>query len=309
MAPRHAPLLVLIALCIVAAPAFADSIIIQSPTGEALDPTGGRFGFSIDSGATIRECRLVMDGNVSKRATYNEVLKGRSLGFAADYEDGTYVWRIECETADGVLVASADRTVAIARPVSDVTVTPSGAFRGSMLRSVTIALSDSQAPVTIDKIAAGDYLGITVKVPPSKITKELYVKSRLSENGKAKLWLTSKQEDYYLLEGENLTVPISASANVILAYRGTEFNRAVIVVYPALKSRAPVTADDADDADVPQEETDAPVVPAAPDEPVVAPDDGIPTGTPADDVEDQPPQDRQSGMRRFLSWLVRLFGA
>ena len=302
MAPRHLLLVALVALCTIGS-VLADSIIIQSPTGGTLDPTNGRFGFSIDSGETIAECRLYMDGNVSKRATYNEVLKGRSVGFAADYEDGTYVWRVECETADGVVLASGDRTVTIARPVSEVTITPSGAFRGSMLRSVTLTLSADQAPVTITKIAAGDYLGITLKVPPSKITKELYVKSRLSENGKAKLWLTSKQEDYYLLEGENLTVPISASASVIMEYRGNELNRAVVVVSPALTGKAPIADDD-----VASDTGDDATAPVEPDAPAVAPDDGTPAQEPVP-ADAQPPQEPPGAMRRFLSWLVRLFGA
>ncbi len=304
MAPRHLLLVALVALCTIGS-VLAGGINIQSPTGDTLDPTNGRFGFSIDSGATITECRLVMDGVVSKRAAYSDVLKGRSLGFAADYEDGTYVWRIECETADGEVLASEDRTVAIARPVSEVTVTPSGAFRGSMLRSVTLTLSADQAPVMITKIAAGDYLGITLKVPPSKITKELYVKSRLAENGKAKLWLTSKQDDYYLLEGENLTVPISASASVIMEYRGNELNRAIVVVYPALTGKAPIADDE--DAVVPDTE-DGTAAPVEPDVPAVAPDDETPAQEPVP-TDAQPPQEQPGAMRRFLSWLVRLFGA
>ncbi len=298
MISRNLSILVLLLLC--SSAALADSIIIQSPTGATMDPAKDRFGFSADTGVVVEECRLVIDDNVSKTAEYHSVIKGRTISFAADYEDGDYTWRAECELANGTILVSADSAITIASPTSVVKTTPSGAFRGSMLHSFTIENDPDQQPIEISKIAAGDYIGITISAYPSKSTKELYVKSRLAEEGVAKLWLTYKQEDYYVKEGENVTIPIGTGSSVILHFREVALNRVVLVAYPNLATRSAEETEPVEPTETPEpeetpsEETDT-ETPVAPTEPV-------------EDVAPEP-QERPGAFSRFLSWLVGLFGA
>ena len=291
MTTRHA-ILALLLLSAVGS-AFAAGITVQAPLGDTMDPARDRFSFSTDSYDTIAECRLIIDGNASKRASYNDVIKGRSLSFAADtYEDGTYAWSVECETTDGVVLSSGERNITIQRPETQVTVTPSGVFRGSMLHSFTV----SADPIDIPDVAAGDYLGITADIFPSKITKELYVKSRLVENGVPKLWMTYRQEDYYLRQGENVTVPVGSSS-VILHFRGISLNRVTLVAYPV--GGAPDSAGE-------------PVGDAAPEEPVLnEPEPPAPVAEEEapETTDEAPAAERPGAWRRFVSWLVRLFGA
>jgi len=301
MTARYLSLALLLLLCTTTV--LADGIIVQSPTGTTMDPAKDRFGFSVDSGAVVQECRLLIDDVVSKTVTYNAVIKGRTISFAADYEDGDYTWSAACELEDGTVLASSDRTITIKRPTSVVTVTSSGAYRGSMLHSFTMRNAVDQVPIEISKVAAGDYISITLAVYPSKSTKELYVKSRLAENGVAKVWFTHKQEDYYVTEGENVTIPITASSSIILGFPGLELNRIVLVAYPNLAGVPPVqdpAEETPEPAETPEPE-ETPVEEVAPETPTI----------PAVPVEDTTsvPEERPGGFQRFLSWLVGLFGA
>lgn len=306
---RYALLLLL--LCI-APIASAAGLTAQSPAdGATVDE--GRFSFSTASHEVVSECRLLVDGEVARAARYNQTIAGRSISYTVSLADGTYTWQAVCATEAGELTTE-ERTVTIATPQDTVKVT-SGPIRGTMIREVTLRNSADQPSITIDKIAPGDYISIVLDVPPSKVRKELYVRSKLSKDGRNYLWLTHRQQNYNLWEGENATIDVGAST-VLLEYKGLVNNRAVVVAHPNVTGVPQQPEDPAEEPAAepgepqepeqqPVEEPESPAEPA--EEPVKEPAANV-TNTTESPPAQQPPAERPGVFTRFVSWLASVFG-
>lgn len=294
----------------------AEGLIPISPVdGASIVPSRDRFVFSVETREQIVECSLILDGETARTNTYSrEILFGRSISYAASAEEGTHTWSVECVDVNGLTIRTDERTFSIA-PTSTVKVTSSGVNRGSMRRQFEFKNSPDQPPVIIDKIAAGDFIAVVFSLPPSKITKEFYVRSRLAKDGRDYLWLTYKQSNYYLYVGENTTVDIG-STTILMEFSGIQNNRATVTAYPNITRT--VTEDPSVDNNsssgssqeegselpednVDEESSESEPVEETPEEPVEMPED------PASQ-EPEPPQQQQSAMTRFLSWLAHIFG-
>lgn len=304
-------------LCIIGAVSAEGLIPISPVDGASIVPSRDRFAFSVDTREAILECSLVIDGEVARTNPYDkEILFGRSISYAASAEEGTHTWSVECVDVNGMTLRTEERSFSIA-PSSTVKVTSSGVNRGSMRREFEFKNSPDQSPVIIDKIAAGDFISVVLLLPPSKITKEFYVRSRLSKNGQEYLWLTFKQSNYYLFRGEKTTVDIG-STTILLEFSDVQSNRAIVTAYPNITRSAEDSPSDDDssavddstenDSEVPDdaspEESSEPEPSESPEESEETPE------TPEEPSSQEPevPQQQQSVMTRFLSWLARIFG-
>jgi hypothetical protein len=305
MNTRSIPLIILVLL--LAPLAHAATIEQVSPAvGATIDPIENGFSFRTDSHATIKECTLFIDNEPKKTITYNDYISNTLLWFGLELPDGEHTWSVICSEYDNAIVSKlSSSTIAFtAKTVeSPITVESSGIFRGSMAHTFNFRNAPDQEPIVVKKLAAGDFIWINLKVAPSTITKELYVRRSATEDGKRYLYLEDlkKRDTYKILEGENATVNISQTS-VIVKFIGIELNRANVVVYPKLSANAAAPNETKNDTENGTEGT-------PPAEEVKSADekDNATSPPPITDITQEPP--KQGVFTRFFSWLVGLFGA
>ncbi len=285
--------------------------LLSPATGNTINPVELGFQYRVASVTPIKDCSFIVDGQVKKTTPYNDDINGKILNIYTPLEDGTYNWTVSCVTVDGVILTDAARTVTTKTFTSEVTRKSSGLFRGSMAYEFEFTNTVDQAPIVVNKLAAGDFLWILLKVPPSTFKKELYVKRFESVNGKKSMILEDLKgrDTYTIVQGENATINIS-STTAIINFVGIELNRANIIVYPSVIKSSTTTVTDstgtgseagsgAGSGTKPDEKPveTVPPTPAKGDEN---------TGTGEAGTADAP---KQGVFKRFVSWLTSIFGA
>jgi len=290
-------------ICLLAVPlSFGAGIIAHSPTDNATIESGVEpFSFAASQeyrAAEITTCDVRVNGSIYKSLAVNDVLEGQSRRITQRLEPGTYSWIIECSSDIGPIFSD-PRTVHVTKPIaSDVEVSSSGVTRGSLIHEFTVV----NDPIFVPKVAAGDFLDITVELTPSTYTREFYIKNRLVENGKNYLRLTSKVDTFYLYEGINETLPIG-SAKVIALFSGMDGSRANFIIYP-YHSTTPIDIEPEEEpSEDPQEDT-----PGEEPEEVEQEIPTPPVEEPTDTEPEEPPTERQGFFRWMLSLLARIFG-
>jgi hypothetical protein len=312
MNARTIPLLLLVLL--IAPLALAETVELISPAeGTTIEPLQNGFTFTTDTSMTVKECVLFVDDTPMKTIPFNDLIKGRVLHFNVEIPDGQHTWSVSCATIDkGVIsrLMSASRTFTAKTVESPVTVKSSGVFRGSMAYELKFKNAPGQQPVTVKKLASGDFIWILLSVPPSTVKKELYVKRFATEKNATYLYLEDlkKGDTYKIAQGENATVKITSST-VTLQFVGIELNRAIAVIYPVLKEgQIPATpvnettkSESTIDKTTPEETTANETATPPPPANITTPKGTTSTGTES--------AEKPGFIARFFSWLASLFGA
>lgn len=305
---------IIIAAMLSIAIAAAEEMTAVSPSdGATIDPIAMGFTFTTANSSIVSTCSLVIDNATVKTTPYNDNIKGKNINFKTETLDGSHTWQIVCESETGQLTTP-PRSFISKNPVdTGVTVTASGAFRGSFDHTLTFTNTPEQKPIAVEKLAPGDFIIINLKVPPSTLSQQLYVKQASSKNGKQFLWLEDQKKgvEYYLYQGENVTINISTS-HVIMSFTGMEAAKATIIVY-STKSGAPTptqpSADNATEMPTqPVTPTEKPAEPAKPATPTE--NSATPTTPPTTNHQNQtePEQPKQSFFKRLLAWFSNIFG-
>jgi hypothetical protein len=303
------PLLFLVTL-LLATTVSAAGLSPISPKTNSTSSTSAQFFFTTSSGAMIESCQLFVDGKLMRTAVYKDVLRNRQLSYKETLEEGPHTWHVVCLSDEGELSTDVQQFTALTPENAAVTISASGAFRGSFDHTFKFTNSPTQKPVTVDKLAPGDFIIIEFTVAPSTTTKQLYVKQMSKLDDKIYLWLedAKKGENYRVFLGENATINISTT-HVILEFSNVVQNKAIVIVHPrpglALppQANAPSTpaanvSERINTSIVRNETVPNKTTPMAPA--VNRTDNRTTPATP------EPP--RQGGFKRFLSWLSRLFG-
>lgn len=332
MAPRTIAIVIL--LLLIAPLALADTLELVSPAnGATIEPTVNGVSFRTDSKESVKSCTVFVDDEPKKTLTYNDVITGRTLQLSLDVPDGERRWNAICVMTDGTTLTSETRTFTAANVKSAVTVKSSGLFRGSMAYEFSFENTAEQEPVVVKKLAAGDFLWIIFKIPPSNIKKELYIKRFAVEQGTPFIYLEDlkKRDVYKIAKGENGTINISSSS-VIVNFVDIELNRAVVAVYPFISDGATeetpsglpgedtAPADDGtttedttiespseDSNDGSKDTTDNAVTPPS-QENADSSTDAAPDSTPGQDGSLEG-EERKGVFARFIAWLTSIFGA
>lgn len=292
------PFVVFLLAATMAAAEFTQDITLNAPRqGDTVLATD-RFSFTVGSGETVDTCSLIVDGAIAKSARYDSNLKGKTLSFAMVPDEGDHTWTVTCSTTDGDITAPAE-SFTLAVPESPVTVKASGTVRGSMVHIFKMENNADQPPVVVPKVATGDFIEVSLLVPPSTLKKEFYVRSRLTQNGTPVAWITWKQEDYYIKQGENTTLNLTQSARVIATLDSIVNNRMVFVFYSAAAPRESV--------EVPEDNSITPGA-DAPETPDAAPETPVNDTASDDDAGTTDDAPKQGAFKRFLSWLSGIFG-
>jgi hypothetical protein len=264
----------------------------------------------------VSKCTLFIDDKEIKSVTYNDVIKGRTITISTPVEDGAHTWQAECDTASEILKTPV-RKFTMTNPVaSDVRIESSGTIRGSLTYIFDFKNTADQKPVFINKVAPGDFIEVRLNLPPSKIVNDYYVKQLTSKNDKRYVWLQDQKSraDYYLYEGQNVTVNIS-STRFIMSFVGVENNRINFMVYSTVAAQPGSSAGETPEGTgtpAPVETPSPATPPAEPpkaEPPQPAPKPIVQNSTPATDkTRDATPPPSQGFFKGFLSWLSNLFG-
>jgi hypothetical protein len=286
--------------------------LLSPVTGDTINPMVLGFQYRVASVTPIETCDLIIDGQVKKTTPYHDDINGKILSFFLPLDDGTYNWTVSCVTRDDVVLSDATRSVSTSTVTSEVTKKSSGLFRGSMAYEFNFENTIEQTPIAVNKLAAGDFLWIKLKVVPSTFKKELYVKRFESVDGKKFILLEDLKgrDEYRIAQGENVSINIS-STTILINFVGIELNRANVLVYPSVVG----TSTPAVQPDEPSKEdsstgtgveegagkddategagTDTSAGPTGPSTPAAPADDAAKPGV----------------FKRFVSWLTSVFGA
>ncbi|HIH23999.1 TPA: hypothetical protein HA251_03120 [Candidatus Woesearchaeota archaeon] len=329
MAPRTIAIIVL--LLLIAPLALADTLELVSPAnGVSIEPTVNGVSFRTDSKDSVKSCTVFIDDEPKKTLTYNDVITGRTLQLSLDIPDGEHRWNAICVMSDGTTIASETRTFTAANVKSAVTAKSSGLFRGSMAYEFSFENTAEQEPVIVKKLAAGDFIWVIFKIPPSNIKKELYIKRFAVEQGTPFIYLEDlkKREVYKIARGENGTINISSSS-VIVNFVDIELNRAVVAVYPFIQDgtteETPNNLPDEDAAPTDDDATTDTVDTVAGstsddnedgtegtiDDVATPPQENADSSTDSTPGQDDAPEGRESKgvFTRFIAWLASIFGA
>jgi hypothetical protein len=312
----------LLTLILCTLPTAAQDLLLVSPTpDDTSDPIRQGFIFTIQTPELIETCSLVVDNTAVKTIGYRDTLLGRSFTYTADVPAGQHNWTIACRTPGGTISAPAQPFTATREEQSEISVTSSGTIRGSLIYGITIKATAPES-FTIRKLAAGDFLSITYEIPPSKITKELYLKQLgVSESRQFALFQDDKSRaQYRIFEGESQTVAVG-STTVTVQYLGKENNRGIVRVTPVSGEQAATEQTDEGiempaDAETPQTPANAPDTSAGDEneENGASPGEQPPSETTEPGREQQmtpetPPAEPQEGfVKRLLRWFVNVFG-
>jgi hypothetical protein len=271
---------------------------VSPAEGATIDPKENEFSFSTMSDLVVASCTLYIDGHPLKNVTYKDSIRSRTINYAVSVEDGEHTWQAKCDAGSQILDTPVRKFKAFTPKDTNVKVTPSGVFRGSFMHAFDFSNTPTQEPVTLSKIAPGDFIDISLLLPPSKLNKELYVKQISAKNDKKYLLVEDSKlrASYYLYQGQNVSINISSS-HVIMNFIGSENNKAIIVVYSSFVTQPPTS-------EVPAVE-EAPPVPT----PVVEEPPKQVARPIINTTEPQAPSaPKQSGFKRFISWLSSIFG-
>lgn len=311
----------------------AQSIVIQGPQeGASVAPEEVRISFSVEGYVAIEQCRLYVDGEIAKEQTYGRRLSG-SILWSPGLEEGTYLWRITCSTVDGSLLESGNRTLHVKAPEqTGVEVIPSGELRGRFIHAFTMTHSASQPPVTVPDVLAGDYVRITLHLPPSRATTEFFVRGKRLDEGKPYFELTANGNRYLVYEDANASLQVGGT-EVLMTLERISGTKATFTVFSSVEPDVPPEEDVAcaqvitparNDAtgecaefptpcDVPEGWLQ--VEQCLPEEPAEQPEDKPPPERPVNETPETPPaeegpvSDSQQGvLQRILSWLAGIFG-
>jgi hypothetical protein len=283
----------LIALILATTLALAADIAAVSPLNGATALATDRISFSIGTSAVIESCQLIVDGETVRNTAYGEQLRGRTISYPL--VEGSHSWQVQCITDNGTTLATIPRTYTYSlAEASDVKVTSNGIFRGSLTHEFKFRNSPEQRPVVVSGLAAGDFVSILFSIPPSTITKELYVKQVVQRNGTAYLLLTvTKANDKYEVKlGENVTVNISKS-QIILHFDHFERNKVTLVFSPTVHTMEAPPVETPQPEETPQD--------TAPETPVEQPE-------PVQPPMQTPPEQSEGAFKRFITWLSNVFG-
>ena len=279
--------IIILLLLILATPVWADAILPSGPKDQATVMITDKFSFTVDSEEEIATCSLLVDGEHIKTVTYNDVLRGRILSFSMVDDEGSHSWHIECETTNGETIKSRSQAFTLKSNEGVVKVTASGAFRGSLNHEFTFKNTANQAPVTVPKVAVGDYVTVNFFLDPNTITKELYVKQKVVRNDVSILILEDWKTDavYELPLGEDVMITMTGG-RIIANYNAIANNKATIV-FSSPKRQEVINEEEPE----PEQPVEKPREPAREEVPPALP----------------PQASEQSGMKRFLGWLVKIF--
>ena len=221
--------------------ALGDTLNAAAPANWAIaEPGNVGFTFSTESKLTIKECKLFMNNNAVKTIAYNQVLENRVFTYSYTLDEGEHNWSITCTASDATTLFTPTRTLVVrSSGASEVTVTSRSTerMRGSQVHSFSIRNTAEQNPITIPKVLPGDYIGITLLISPSALYKELYYKQQTTKNGTRIITLQDFKSNmnYYLYQGQNTTINISAS-KIILEFISIDLNKATFIARPYVKT-------------------------------------------------------------------------
>jgi hypothetical protein len=307
-------LLALAILALIVPLVHAEAIIPHSPPDNGTFVAGvDKFTFSVSQefvDTNIDSCSLILGDQVLRTMVINGPLGGTSRHFTADVDDGEYRWRISCLTEDGRELVTAYRSVTITHPPEDVVdVESSGITRGSLRHEFTMKNSPSQPPITVPKVAPGDFVKVNIDIPPSTMGSDFYVKRKYAVDGKNYLLFEYKRKEYELPQGENVTLPVGTT-NVIALFDTLDGSRATLVFFTtrqgtdAGEGTAKNATNEPPSEQPPQEPEEAPEQPT---EPAAQPQQ--PQEQPEQQGGQQPAeQPRQGFFSWLLSLLARMFG-
>jgi hypothetical protein len=268
-----------ILLLLLVSTAYGESISASAPKDGAVVGTTVDISFTIATAAVTEWCAIIVDSEAAKNISYNGVLKGRSISTKVTVDEGVHQWQVMCQTSNETALTAPQSFTAKTIAEQNLEVVASGTIRGSMSRIVRL---DDQ-PVTVPKIAAGDYLIIA-----KPISRELYVKQMSSQDGKPYVRLQENNTQYLLQQNEQFQLN---GTDIMLNFTGIELNRATIVVSLAGVPSASPPPQEPDDSVTGNGSVDA----------------GTDQDTPASPGI-KPTKPEQGVLKRFLSWIVTVFG-
>jgi len=151
--------LLVLAMTTYAATIEPTKIILKSPKdGDTVESYTLDFIFSFDQYGDVKNCSLVMDGQVSK--VMNIMFRINDNKITGELTSGTHKWFIKCYTGTFKEIVSETRSLKVNLPA------PASGFTNTTnsegIRTFTITPAQGQSPISLPAMKSGDQIDIRV---------------------------------------------------------------------------------------------------------------------------------------------------